>query len=326
MDELAKGITSDTIIRDHVSYNDVKTNKTNLDNFPIKRFVKFDDCDEEANRKTPLTLTRKSHAGHGKPSSIPLSIRPIAEKRIMAPEVEWIKNTFILVRISSSPCDELILIHVDGEVDYIDIVAIRNISSSSVMFKIKTTSPEKFRVRPSAGIIAPGATEIIRVYLQSEYKHSCTREKFLLMALETSNRNTENFGELWKQATNKSKVEHKLRCKIRYDSSTDNSSSGSQPEHRTSIFITQQGHINSLQKQITNMAKTQYLIIVVISLLFAMLIVTMLYERSNYQILRGSTDELASNIRVLQERTKQMTAEIPTALPSFSPRNYDEDL
>lgn len=35
------------------------------------------------------------------------------------------------------------------------------------MFKIKTTSPEKFRVRPSAGIVQPNGTEVVRVYLQN---------------------------------------------------------------------------------------------------------------------------------------------------------------
>ncbi|VDL87039.1 unnamed protein product [Nippostrongylus brasiliensis] len=54
-----------------------------------------------------------------------------------------------------------------GIADYVDVVAVRNTSPSAVMFKIKTTSPEKFRVRPSTGCIAAGSTDIIRVYLQS---------------------------------------------------------------------------------------------------------------------------------------------------------------
>ncbi|RCN30004.1 MSP domain protein [Ancylostoma caninum] len=69
--------------------------------------------------------------------------------------------------IHSSPRDVLTLHRVENLAEFLEVVAIRNTSTESVMFKIKTTSPEKFRVRPSMGVIPAGSTEVIRVYLQS---------------------------------------------------------------------------------------------------------------------------------------------------------------
>lgn len=143
---------------------------------------------------------------------------------------------------------------VDGESDLIDVVAIKNVSSGSLMFKIKTTSPEKFRVRPSTGIVAVGATESVRVYLQhgqekhppflmqwySEYRYSCSKEKFLILAMETNETNIENFGEAWKSAKNK--VEQKMKCKIAEDCVLDDA------KERKSGFLTEQVNFRKVQK------------------------------------------------------------------------------
>lgn len=51
-----------------------------------------------------------------------------------------------------------------------DVVVLKNESDKNVAYKIKITSPEKFRVRPSTGTIAPGVIEFIRVYLQNGIK------------------------------------------------------------------------------------------------------------------------------------------------------------
>lgn len=66
-----------------------------------------------------------------------------------------------------SPREELTLNHISGENEIADVVILKNESTKNVVYKIKITSPEKFRVRPSTGTIAAGATEFIRVYLQN---------------------------------------------------------------------------------------------------------------------------------------------------------------
>ncbi|VDM80037.1 unnamed protein product [Strongylus vulgaris] len=64
-----------------------------------------------------------------------------------------------------------------------------------------------------------------------KYKTSCSREKFLLMALETENNNLETFTELWKKVDREKKVEQKLRCRVNDEGSSDNAD---KPERKIS--------------------------------------------------------------------------------------------
>ena len=66
-----------------------------------------------------------------------------------------------------SPKQDIYLNKVPGENDPVDIVILKNTSDSNILFKIKTTSPEKFRVRPSMGTVKPGGIEAVRLYLQN---------------------------------------------------------------------------------------------------------------------------------------------------------------
>ncbi|KAK6026094.1 MSP domain protein [Ostertagia ostertagi] len=217
MDDLAKCLPTSPQENHTNSDADRSPERNGIDSLTMRRAVTFDDDDEEANRKVPLTLTRKTSNGSVK-RGIPQGLKPMVEARLRSPDVEWIKNAFLHI----SPREVLTLNRFDNA-DYIDVVAVRNVSQSPVMFKIKTTSPEKFRVRPSTGLIPAGSTDIIRVYLQNEYKNSCLKEKFLLMALETENNNLETFGELWKKADNERKVEQRLKCRINDDASSEGS-------------------------------------------------------------------------------------------------------
>lgn len=66
-----------------------------------------------------------------------------------------------------------------------------------------------------------------------EYKYSCAKEKFLVMALETNEVQTDKFAELWKNS-NYTKVEHKLKCKV-----LDNGNGDTRPERKSSLLSTQ---------------------------------------------------------------------------------------
>ena len=70
-----------------------------------------------------------------------------------------------------------------------------------IVFQIKTTSPDKYRVRPSAGVIAAGAGLNITVHIQSGYSASqLVRDKFLVMACVTDSETLTNhqLAEVWK--------------------------------------------------------------------------------------------------------------------------------
>lgn len=74
------------------------------------------------------------------------------------------------------------------------------------LLQIKTTSPEKFRVRPSTGVLAPGTSSSINVVLVQGNNTLATlsKDKFLVMCMELgadSNTSTQDITELWKVRT-----------------------------------------------------------------------------------------------------------------------------
>lgn len=68
--------------------------------------------------------------------------------------------------------------------------------------QIKTTSPEKFRVRPSTGILTPGSSTTISVVLQSGPNVTLllNKDKFLVMCMEINDLNAsqQDIADIWK--------------------------------------------------------------------------------------------------------------------------------
>ncbi|XP_058829767.1 motile sperm domain-containing protein 2-like isoform X2 [Topomyia yanbarensis] len=99
-------------------------------------------------------------------------------------------------------------------------VEIANIDTKAVTYKIKTTAPEKFRVRPSTGVLSPGGSVTINVVLQQGQQiNTLSREKFLVMCMGLSGElstNTHDLAELWKNTSaNSASVEqHRLKCSL----------------------------------------------------------------------------------------------------------------
>ncbi|CAD6187971.1 unnamed protein product [Caenorhabditis auriculariae] len=241
-----------------------------MTDFPSKRNVKFED--DDASRKMPLLVTRKSSRGPGKRSSMPNVLKPLIERRVNAKEDEFMRNSFMCI----TPLEHLSLDKVDGESDFVDIIFIKNTSMKNVLFKFKTTSPEKFRVRPSTGVIPTGSTETIRVYLQHEYRHSWIKEKFLLLAAETSSSDIENFSEIYKKSSSNNKYEHKLKCKMSENVLID------LPEERKSSFLTGEDTTTTKLK-IAELGSYQRLITIMIIILFLIQILTILYANRNHR-------------------------------------------
>uniref|UniRef100_A0AAG5D9E4 MSP domain-containing protein n=1 Tax=Anopheles atroparvus TaxID=41427 RepID=A0AAG5D9E4_ANOAO len=126
--------------------------------------------------------------------------------------------------------------HIDGEMlrikpqftitfaksgsDLVGTVEITNVDSKAVSYKIKTTAPEKFRVRPSTGVLPPSASVTINVVLQQGQQiNTINREKFLVMCIGVANdisSNPQELAELWKTISAKSgSVEqHRLKCAL----------------------------------------------------------------------------------------------------------------
>lgn len=96
-------------------------------------------------------------------------------------------------------------------------VQLTNICERKVGFKIKTTSPEKYRVRPSSGILNPRQELVVELHLSGQQGNSASllRDKFLVTVIyldtasETSNAKLQ---ELLKNM--KPEGQYRLRCQL----------------------------------------------------------------------------------------------------------------
>uniref|UniRef100_A0A182QBL4 MSP domain-containing protein n=1 Tax=Anopheles farauti TaxID=69004 RepID=A0A182QBL4_9DIPT len=104
--------------------------------------------------------------------------------------------------------------------DLVGSVEITNVDTREVSFKVKTTAPEKFRVRPSTGVLQPSATVTINVMLQhGQQIQTINREKFLVMCIglpSDSSTNTQDLADLWKNINSRSATveQHRLKCAL----------------------------------------------------------------------------------------------------------------
>merc|ERR1712038_1436071 len=83
--------------------------------------------------------------------------------------------------LTISPAEELEFCVTDENKETLDILSLTNSSEKHVAFKDKTTSPEKYRVRPSTGVVKPGGSYDISVYLHSGNQSTILKDKFLVM-------------------------------------------------------------------------------------------------------------------------------------------------
>ncbi|KAG6797794.1 motile sperm domain-containing protein 2 [Apis mellifera caucasica] len=94
-------------------------------------------------------------------------------------------------------------------------ILLKNVTSDKPLsYKVKTTSPGKFRVRPSSGILLPQEQRSISVVVQQEHNVRALLhvDKFLVMCLPLKDPNTsaQELAALWK--SEKPAEEHKLKC------------------------------------------------------------------------------------------------------------------
>ncbi|XP_066254417.1 vesicle-associated membrane protein-associated protein B [Euwallacea similis] len=89
-----------------------------------------------------------------------------------------------------------------------------NPSDKRVMFKIKTTAPKKYCVRPNSGVLQPGETTQIAICLQP-FLYDPTeknKHKFMVQTVflpETGDVSVEN---LWKEVLPENLMDSKLKC------------------------------------------------------------------------------------------------------------------
>ncbi|XP_032149282.1 vesicle-associated membrane protein-associated protein A isoform X2 [Sapajus apella] len=90
---------------------------------------------------------------------------------------------------------------------------LRNPSDRKVCFKVKTTAPRRYCVRPNSGIIDPGSTVTVSVMLQPfDYDpNEKSKHKFMVQTIFAPP-NTSDMEVVWKEAKPDELMDSKLRC------------------------------------------------------------------------------------------------------------------
>ncbi|XP_002737832.1 motile sperm domain-containing protein 2-like [Saccoglossus kowalevskii] len=146
--------------------------------------------------------------------------------------------------LTISPAEDLEFIATEHNKEAHSVISLCNNTQGLVAFKVKTTAPEVFRVKPSAGTIAPGKSNDVHVSLQSGHEYTVRREKFLILSTQVQNspKTQSELQSLWKKIPSSSMVEHRLRCSFRVVP-IDNK-----------IAMKKQTEVETLQQQVTKLS------------------------------------------------------------------------
>ncbi|EAA11055.4 motile sperm domain-containing protein 2-like [Anopheles arabiensis] len=154
-------------------------------------------------------LSKKVHFANLSPPESPMLDKPSTTFQPESSEGEMLRikpqNTITFSRLGN---------------DLVGTVEITNVDTKDVSYKVKTTAPEKFRVRPSTGVLPPSASVNINVMLQQgQQMHTINREKFLVMCIGLTDEistNPQDLTELWKKISAKSSSveQHRLKCAL----------------------------------------------------------------------------------------------------------------
>jgi len=115
-----------------------------------------------------------------------------------------------LTLLSVEPKDELHFVKTAKEQQPTRILKLKNTSTTSVAFKVKTTAPKSYLVRPSSGTVKPGEDQEVQIILQPQAggDTSTSNHRFLVQAVPS---NGETFSrEQWAEMPKEKVQEHRL--------------------------------------------------------------------------------------------------------------------
>ncbi|OBS68300.1 hypothetical protein A6R68_03158, partial [Neotoma lepida] len=104
---------------------------------------------------------------------------------------------------------------------------LRNPSARKVCFKVKSTSPRHYCVRPKNGVVEPGCTVTVAAMLQP-FCYDPSREvkhKFMVQAVFAPP-DTSNLQAVWKKANSGELMDSKLRCVFEMPRESDKQDEG----------------------------------------------------------------------------------------------------
>ncbi|KAK3100204.1 hypothetical protein FSP39_016243 [Pinctada imbricata] len=202
-------------------------------------------------------------------------------------------NAFVGRLLTICPADELVFTSDEQGKDAHNTISLKNTLPYQIAFKVKTTSPEKYKVRPSSGIVKPGSTADVYVHLhQGYYSSSVDKDKFLIMAMEMTGDAPDNLMELWKSVQRENVMEHRLQCtrgsKKINASLTSDVPNGVQPTSQDRMSVLSK-KIDALVESNHRLQHTVYLVMLVQLLLFIIICVLLFYTFMNPSVPVNST-------------------------------------
>ncbi|XP_055915491.1 motile sperm domain-containing protein 2-like [Eupeodes corollae] len=155
------------------------------------------------------TSMKKVHFANSSPTRLPMSD---AEEHLTPTNEEMLRIT---------PSDVIVLNKIEDSIEG-ELKGSVNITCTSkypITYKIKTTAPLKFRVRPSSGALNPGCMTTVYVILQPGNKvSSSSKDKFLVMCTplpeDIDVNNSDMLAGFWKALPSNSPnvQQHRLQC------------------------------------------------------------------------------------------------------------------
>lgn len=94
---------------------------------------------------------------------------------------------------------------------------ITNMDESAISFKIRTTSPEKFRVRPSSGTLAAGMSQSVLIVVQPGFHlRTVTKDRFLVMSVQIpkTDMTSKDLADIWQSLPSSKIDEYRLKCQF----------------------------------------------------------------------------------------------------------------
>lgn len=166
------------------------------------------------------------------------------------------RSLFVGLLATICPGDQFSFVVTDENQETPDLLVISSTSDRYLAFKVKTTKPNRYTVRPNSGTIPPRGSVDLRICLQPGYI-VVARDKFLVMLMdlaEEDNVSGQRLSELWNiHPKDPSKyMEHKLRC-----SRTVSSSASPSLQHPNQSQTMPDDQCRELRGQMEELLKNQ---------------------------------------------------------------------
>lgn len=166
---------------------------------------------------------------------------------------------------------------------------ITNMDESAVSFKIRTTSPEKFRVRPSSGTLAPGVSQTVLIVVQTGFQmKTVSKDRFLVMSVQIpkTDLSQKELSDVWQNSCGSKVDEYRLKCQFPEKETRNGNILESKVEKsEISVALTSlQANYEVLNKQIEKLKMFQFLtmLMTIIAVVLGFLIYKNANETGNY--------------------------------------------